>query len=192
MLIPFPAGDFSMLTRISLLASKTILMAAIAVALGLAITPWAAAANLAIGGNVSTQQTVTVTADPGATNLDVDVAGTHTNIQVAVANERNNDNDGYTVTLQSANALAATSSQARLNRVGGGGQLNYSIRYGGAAVTLNSSGLATVTDVNVKTGPNGVDKNVQVTFVGEVDSVSGLLLTDGAYSDSLTLTLVAK
>lgn len=170
-----------------------------AVALTGSLVLGAGSAFAATTGDVTVQGTVdpineiTVTAETGYNTLDLST--TQTDLKVATVLEKNNDADGYTVTLESANAKANTSSQARLEAAlaGNADVMNYSMKYGvaaaEAAVTLSSAvgseGTATVTDATAPTASSGDSKNLLISY-------TGAWLKADTYSDTLTLTIASK
>jgi spore coat protein U-like protein len=139
-------------------------------------------ANIIISGSVSPLAAITATAAPALT--DTELTSGVIDKQMSVVNEKSNRNVGYTVALKSANAAAASSSQARMNpiTVGNPDLINYSIKYNGVAVTLDIAGQATVTNDAVKTPSAGINKNLTIT-IG-----AGFPAAD-TYSDTITLTL---
>ena len=146
--------------------------------------------NITIQGTVSPVNELTVTPQAGYNALDLTSGATEQT--VAVVNEKNNDPDGYTVTLVSANAQAASSSQARLKGADTDNAtvVNYSIKYGvaaaEAAVTLDGSGSAVVSSTSAASIEAGADKNMKITFLGATWKNAD------TYSDTLTLTIAAK
>src|SRR5438093_1168952 len=138
--------------------------------------------SITISGTVAPIQQITVTSQSGYNSLDL-VNG-ETDKLVAIVNEKSNDQIGYKVTLRSANAFAASGSQAYLKGASAGNpdSVNYTIKYNGGAVTL-VSGESIVTTAVARTGGSGVNKNLQVTL-------SGAYNVADTYSDTLTLTLV--
>lgn len=141
-----------------------------------------AAATLTISGTVAPINTITIASQTGYNALDL-VNGATAKV-VGIATETSNDKLGYKVTLSSANAGASTQAKLTGAIVGNTDTVNYSISYGGTAVTL-AAGSATVTSVAAHTGAAGVAKNIAVTFAG------GWLTAD-TYSDTLTLTIAGN
>ena len=139
-------------------------------------------ANIIISGSVSPLAAITATAAPALT--DAELNSGVVDKQMSVVNEKSNRNVGYTVALKSANAAAASSSQARMNGISAGNTdvINYSIKYNGVAVTLDIAGQATVTNDALQTPSAGVNKNLTIT-IG-----AGFPAAD-TYSDTITLTL---
>jgi len=138
--------------------------------------------NIIISGQVNALAAITATAAPALT--DTELNSGVVDKQMSVVNERSNRHIGYWVALKSANAAAASSSQARLNPISAGNPdlINYSIKYNGVAVALGISGQATVTTAAGKTPQAGINKNLTIT-IG-----AGFPAAD-TYSDTITLTL---
>ena len=141
-----------------------------------------ASATLTISGTVAPINTITIASQTGYNALDL-VNNASAKL-VGIATETSNDKLGYKVTLSSLNA--GTTAQAFLKGAisGNADIMNYSISYGGTAVTL-ASGSAVVTSVAARTGSSGVPKNIAVTF-------TGAWLTADTYSDTLTLTIAGN
>ena len=139
-------------------------------------------ANIIISGSVSPLAAITATAAPALTGTEL-TSGV-VDKQMSVVNEKSNRHVGYWVALKSANAAAASSSQARLNpiSIGDTDLINYTIKYNGVAVVLGINGQATVTTAAAKTPQAGIDKNLTIT-IG-----AGFPAAD-SYSDTITLTL---
>jgi hypothetical protein len=127
--------------------------------------------------------TVTGTGNYNALDLTTDAS----NLVVATVNERTNSKTGYTVSVKSLNAEGAGSSQAFFagSDVANTDTLNYNISYGGSAVTLDGSGLATVTDSAGKTLGTGENKDVAITY-------TGTFLNADTYTDTLVFTIATK
>ncbi len=139
-------------------------------------------ATVIISGSVAPVAAITATAAPALT--DTELNSGVVDKQMSVVNEKSNRHVGYWVALKSANAAAASSSQARMNGISAGNTdvINYSIKYNGVAVTLGITGQATVTTDAAKTPQAGIDKNLTIT-IG-----AGFPAAD-TYSDTITLTL---
>src|SRR5260370_3585028 len=120
--------------------------------------------NIIISGSVSPLAAITATAAPALTDTELNTGVTDK--QMSVVNERSNRNVGYSVALKSANAAAASSSQARMKPISAGNPdlINYSIKYNGVAVGLGINVQATVTTAAGKTPGAGVNKNVTITI----------------------------
>jgi hypothetical protein len=146
--------------------------------------------NITLQGTVDPVNEITVTPVAGYNSLNL--ASGATDQQVATINEKNNDPDGYTVTLVSANAAAAGSSQARLKGADAQNSqvVNYSIKYGvdgsESSVTLDNTGSAVVTSTSAASPQTGANKSLRITFSGNS------WLNADTYSDTLTLTIAAK
>ena len=141
-----------------------------------------ASATLTISGTVAPINTITIASQAGYNALDL-VNGASGKL-VGIATETSNDKLGYKVTLSSLNAGSTAQAFLKGALTGNADTVNYSITYGGTAVTL-ASGSAVVTSVAARTGAAGVTKNIAVTF-------SGGWLTADAYSDTLTLTVAGN
>lgn len=139
-------------------------------------------ATLTISGTVAPINTITIASQSGYNTLNL-VAGATAQV-VGIATETSNDKLGYKVTLGSANAGSTAQAFLKGALTGNPDTVNYSITYGGTAVTL-ASGSATVTSVAARTGAAGVTKNIAVTFAGS-------WLTADTYSDTLTLTIAGN
>jgi len=140
-----------------------------------------ASATLTISGTVAAINTITIASQTGYNSLNI-VSG-ETDKLVGIATETSNDVLGYKVTLSSANA--GSTAQAFLAGTGGNTDtVNYSIKYGGTAVTL-ASGSAIVTTAAARTASTGVAKNITVTLAGSWRAAD-------TYSDTLTLTIAGN
>jgi len=144
----------------------------------------ATSGSLTLTGTVNGILDIQVSAAAIASNLDLTTS--QNDLVVATVIEKSNKADGYTVELESANATAASSSTATLNGTGTNTDaLDYSLSYDGNAVNL-VNGSAVVTDSNAATGAAGVSKTLAITYAGDAG------LTEGSYTDTLTLTIAAK
>ncbi|MFQ3619719.1 MAG: hypothetical protein SNJ78_02130 [Spirochaetales bacterium] len=139
--------------------------------------------NLVLTGTVPPILQITVTALPAASNLDLSTTAT---VSVATVLERSNKKGGYTVTVTSANAVAASAALPFFKSADPANSdiLAYSLTYGGAAVTF-VSGSALVTDSNARTTGAGASKAVEISYTGD-------FLYEDTYSDTLTFTITAK
>ena len=161
-------------------------LTAVAVVAGLVLTSHSAlaqsTATITISGTVLAVSSITATAATALT--DAELTGGVAGKVMSTVTEKSNKHDGYKVTLKSANAVAANSTQAYMKGALGGNtdQINYTITYGGVAVTLNS-GAGLVTSAVAKTPVAGVAKLLAIT------TTAGFWSTD-TYTDTLTLTLV--
>ena len=141
-----------------------------------------ASATLTISGTVAPINTITIASQSGYNALNL-VSGAAAQV-VGIATETSNDKLGYKVTLSSLNAGATAQAFLKGAIAGNADVVNYSITYGGTAVTL-AAGSATVTSVAARTAAAGVAKNIAVTF-------AGAWLTADTYSDTLTLTIAGN
>jgi hypothetical protein len=141
-----------------------------------------ATATLTISGTVAPINTITIASQAGYNALNLPAGATAQ--VVGIATETSNDKLGYKVTLASANAGATAQAFLKGALAGNTDTVNYSILYNGAAVTL-ASGSAVVTSATGRTGAQGVNKNIAVTFAGS-------WLTADTYSDTLTLTIAGN
>ena len=141
-----------------------------------------ATATLTISGTVAPINTITIASQAGYNALDL-VNGAAAKV-VGIATETSNDKLGYKVTLSSANAGATAQAVMKGAIAGNADSVNYSITYGGTAVTL-AAGSALVTSTAGRTGAAGVNKNIAVTFAGS-------WLTADTYSDTITLTIAGN
>ena len=160
---------------------------AIAVAfVALASIPAVAATSgsILLSGNVPAILEITVTPEPGITNLPITT--TQSDLLVATVVERSNKHAGYTVTLQSSNMVAGGLASPTFKSAGTSDSLPYSIKYGGVPVTF-SSGTAVVSDVASRTDAAGTSKGLTISFDG-----ANYFLDEATYSDTLTLTIIAK
>lgn len=140
--------------------------------------------SLTLTGTVNGILDIQVSAATIASNLDL--TASQNDLVVATVVEKSNKADGYTVELESANATAAASSVAALEGTGTNtDSLDYSLSYDGNTVNL-VNGSAVVTDSNTATGAAGVSKTLAITYAGDAG------LTEGSYTDTLTLTIAAK
>lgn len=142
----------------------------------------ATSGSVQVSGTVDAVNDITVSTEAGAAMTSAELVAGVTNQLVSVVNEKNNSDTGYTVTLASTKAGGA---QAKLIGVNTTNTINYSISYGGAAVTLDTTGKAVVTAGGTNTGSTGVNKNLAVT------TTAGWHNAD-TYSDTLTLTIASK
>src|SRR5258708_26277406 len=133
-------------------------------------------------GTVRPLAVIADTAGPAFTDIELNSGVTEK--QMSVVNERSNRNVGYSVALKSANAAAASSSQARMKPISAGNPdlINYSIKYNGVAVVLGINGQATVTTAARETPGDGVNKTLTVTMGAGFPAAA-------TYSDTRTSTL---
>jgi len=139
--------------------------------------------SLVLTGTVNGVLDISVTAKSVATNLDLTIS--QTDLSVATVVEKSNKPSGYTVTLESGNAKSNSASNGILEDSVSGDSLSYTIQYDGANISL-INGVATVTNSNATTASSGVSKDLSISYVGDNS------LTEGSYSDTITLTIAAK
>ncbi|NBC28421.1 MAG: hypothetical protein GVY29_00340 [Spirochaetes bacterium] len=143
--------------------------------------------TLGLTGTVPKIVSITVADEAIASNLDLttDVSS----LLVATVTERSNVQAGYTVTVESANAAAAGTGSGFFDSsdAGNNDTLNYSVTYGGNAVSYSSGAPATVTDAGDKTASSGDSNEVRISYSG-----SSANIYNGTYSDTLTFTITAK
>lgn len=139
--------------------------------------------SIILSGTVPEITDISINSESGFNSLPL-VAGA-TDQKVATITEKTNIPRGYTISLKSQNA--GSSGQAVLKAADGSNSesINYSLNYGGSAVTL-SGGQSVVTNVNGRTGSNGVNKDLKVTFS------SNPWVAADTYSDTITLTIAVK
>ena len=152
---------------------------------GTAILAAQTTGSITLTGVVSQILEITVTPEAGYDSLDLTTS--QTDLLVATVNERSNSQAGYRVEVESTNAAAAASSTPFFVGADPGNTdtLTYSVSYGGAAATFNTSGVAEVTNVGSTTGTAGVNKAVEITYTGS-------FLNADTYSDTLTFTIIAN
>lgn len=141
--------------------------------------------SLTLTGTVNGVLDIQVTPDAAASNLDL--ATSQADLNIATVVEKSNKVDGYTVELESANAAAGGSSQATLESsdANNSDTLNYTLTYDGVNVTF-VNGVAQVTDSTSTTSAAGVSKTLAISYTADAS------LTEGSYSDTITLTIAAK
>lgn len=132
--------------------------------------------TLLLQGVVAEELAITVTAEAGASALDLSASPTA--LKVATVNEVSNSNTGYTISAKSTNGS--------LLKNGSLDQLAYQISYdGGSMVTLTTS------DQTVKTqstaGVYDYDADVDIAYTGKAAAE----MVEGTYSDTVTFTIAA-
>ena len=166
--------------------------ATLVLAAAVAMLAFAAPAFAATSGTLTLQGTVPgileISVTPTAAASALDLTANTTNLLVATVNERSNRKAGYTVSLQSANAAAASANAAFLKSAAADNAdtLGYTMSYDGVAVAL-AGGVAQVSDVSAKTAAGGTDKELRISYDGAVS-----YLNADDYADTLTLTITAK
>ena len=144
------------------------------------------AATLVLTGNVPANCVVTVTPEAAASSLDLTTD--QTNLKVATVNEKCNDPDGYTVDLQTAYGNTNSVAEARVESATTSENLIYTVTYDAAAVTFDATVIDRVTDSNAKTGGTGIDRDIDISYLGVVAN----LAAGFDYTDTLTVTIAAK
>jgi hypothetical protein len=142
--------------------------------------------TLILQGTVPGILEITITPEPGSNALDLSIDTA--NLKVATVNERSNKKAGYTVSVESANAIAAGSDTPYFDNTDPdvSSSLDYQITYGGSAVVL-SSGSAIISDTAAKTTGTGTSSDVAVSYNGATE-----FPYEGTYSDTLTFIIAAK
>lgn len=133
--------------------------------------------SITLTGHVNSATSITVTPQNNYNALDLTV--NTTDLVVAAVREKNNTAAGYTVTLASANS-------GKLKN-GAVGEVTYSGKYNGSAVTLSST-PQNVTTQGAQTGIVNVVKNFSITYTGTPEAD----LMVGDYTDTLTFTIAAN
>ena len=168
----------------STVTKKTMVFAIVIMAL-LAIPAFAATTGtLTLSGSVPAILEISVTATPG--NLSLPITTTVSEQQVATVVERSNKKAGYTVTLQSASMQTLGSSAPVLKSSETLDVLPYSLSYAGSPVVF-SGGIAVISNVATKTSASGTSNSLAVSFDGAAH-----FLDESSYSDTLTLSIIAK
>jgi hypothetical protein len=139
--------------------------------------------TITLNGIVAASTNITVTPQAGFNTLDLTT--TATNVLVAIINEQTNDHSGYTVTVASAN-LAGAGTAPFLKDVASGNTWLYTLQYNAVAVVF-ASGVSTISNTVAMTVPAGVNKNLNISYVG-----TNTLAASNAYADTLTFTIAGK
>ena len=140
--------------------------------------------TIRLSGTVDKNVSIAVSGLNDYDNLDltIDVS----DLAVVAVTETSNVREGYTVSLNSANATTGTTENAFFLGLEGGEQLSYNITYDNVPVTF-TAGSAEVTNANAKTGLNGQDRVLTISY-----SAAEAHLGNDLYSDDLTFTITAK
>jgi spore coat protein U-like protein len=131
--------------------------------------------TLVLKGTIPARLNIAVTPETVAGTLDLTIS--QTNLLVATAYESSNSKTGYTVALSSANAGKLIET--------GGESVTYSLKYNDVAVNLAAS--VTVTDASGGKYKS-VAKSIKISYTGTAAED----LTEGDYTDTITLTIAAK
>jgi spore coat protein U-like protein len=173
-------------TVVHLMALVTVLLLSTSIA---HLNHAAAIGTVSLMGELTGLLRLTVTPQTGYNSLDLTV--NVSDILIATVLERCNNKQGYTVTLESANGVAAAVNTAHFRGVTENPDtLTYSIRYEGNPVTFGTTagvGRALVTDSSIKTTGLGILKSLTVSYSG-----ASVFLAPGTYSDTLRLTIADK
>ena len=137
-------------------------------------------ASLTLSGTVN--RTVAVTVTPQNNYNSLDLVNGEVEKTVAIINERSNDKAGYTVTLTSIGAASTSQAQLRPVTSGNPNTIPYTLKYGGANVSL-IQGTATLTTAGGRTSSTGANNLLAVTIPS-----SGGVNAD-TYADTLRLTI---
>jgi hypothetical protein len=132
--------------------------------------------GLTITGTVPEIFTLTVTPAGDAQLLDLTINATDHLIATVV--EKSNKKAGYTLTVTSANSFAFAGTT--------GDTLPYTLTYASSAVTV-VAGSATLSNVSTKTSSVGTSNPLAISYNG-----IPAFLSEGAYTDTLTLTMTSK
>lgn len=168
---------------------KKIMTIAIVVAGIVAVTGFAQtttdSGTLNLTGTVPKIVNINVVADPAASSLDLTQDAT--DLLVATVTETSNVQAGYTVTVESANAAASGTDSAFFDSSASGNTdtLDYSLSYGGSAVSFSGGAAAVLTDASDKTAASGVTNEVRIAYTAKH-------MYNGTYEDTLTFTIQAK
>lgn len=133
--------------------------------------------TLILQGTVAKKVSIAVTAQSVASALDLET--TQADLKVATVNEQSNSKTGYKVTITSANL-------GKLKRADGAEVFNYTLKYGGSAVGLTTAIGSTFT--NSAGAVVNVNKDLAISYTG----VSGSLMVEGTYADTLTMNIAAN
>ena len=144
--------------------------------LGTLTAQGATTGTLLLQGTVAQELAIVVTAEAGASSLDL--SASPTGLKVASVNEVSNSNTGYTISAKSANGS--------LLKNGSLDQLSYQISYdGGSMMTLTTSDQVVKTQSTV--GVYDHDSDVDIAYTGKAASQ----MVEGTYSDTVTFTISA-
>ena len=133
--------------------------------------------NVTIQGAISAATAIVVTAQTGYNALDL--TSVASDQVVATVREINNTTAGYGVTLTSTNAGNLKNGTL--------GQVPYTAKYNGTAVTLSTS-PQTITTQGTQTAIVNTVKNFAISFAA--NAAEDLMV--GTYSDTLTFTISAN
>jgi len=163
------------------------LLSAIAI-LTVSISMGAAAqttASVTLQGSIPAILKIVVTPEPGINSLDLT---SDLMMKIATAVEISNKRAGYTVTVSSANAVAASTNEPFFKGIAADNTdtLPYSITYGGNMAAF-SNGAATVSSTTTRTSAAGISNDVVLIFNG-----TSFFPNEDTYTDTLTFTITAN
>ena len=133
--------------------------------------------TLLLQGVVAKKVTIAVTSGTVASALDLET--TQTDLKVATVNEQSNSKTGYKLSITSANL-------GKLKRTDGAEVFNYTLKYGGSAVGLTTASGTVFT--NSAGSVVNVTKDLAISYTG----VSGSLMVEGTYADTITMNIAAN
>jgi hypothetical protein len=129
--------------------------------------------TLNLQGVVQQALSLAVSAEAGASNLDLSVNAS--SLKVAAVNETSNSNTGYKIKIRSLNN--ATLANGNVDN------LAYTLTYDGSAVSLSTN------DVVAKTQATGgvydANSDVEISYTGKAPAT----MVEGTYTDTLTFTI---
>jgi len=163
-------------------------VAGLALATFIGSTSMAAAGNVILSGSVEAITTLTPTAtQPLGATLGSEGL---TDFAVTTVTERNNVTAGYKVTVSSANALAAGTTNMNASTLicaaNPATPIPYTMKYGGVAVVLvETTGACVFTRATTVNTPDGIEKVLAVT------TLPATAMHAGIYTDTITLTIAA-
>jgi len=135
---------------------------------------------LQLQGVVPAVLSISVSAQPVATNLDL--ATNQTNLLVGSVTESSNSNTGYKISVSSLN-------DGNLKRSGGAQTFGYTFKYDGNSINLaGSSTTPAVAKTQLVAGSYSVSSNVTVSYIG----VAASSMVAGTYQDTLTFEIAAN
>jgi hypothetical protein len=166
--------------QIKLLTAMVILSVGISMGVAAQTT-----ASVTLQGTIPAILKIVVTPEPGINNLDLT---SDLLMKIATAVEISNKRAGYTVTVSSANAVAASTNEPffKGNAADNADTLPYSITYGGNLAAF-SNGVAMVSSTSTRTSAAGLSKDVVLSFNG-----TSFFPNEDTYTDTLTFTITAN
>ena len=133
--------------------------------------------ELILSGLVNTVFSITVTADPAASSLDIE--GGENATKVATVAEQSNNPGGYKIRVSSDNGGKL------INNTNANSFLSYQISYGGGSNLQPSVSATTVKTVASLASPANANSDVTISFTGKSDALGG------TYSDRLVFEISA-